>query len=1331
MECDEETAFSSHEEMGIENDVTQNNIESQFIHDESRRNSNALTEKNESENLFDDLMKTSEEIETCNKLGKGRRGRKSKSSMSFNEKEVVDTNNIRQNQSSQRNTQSPNNVTRVTEENLQDSLVEEKKNYSLIKSTKLRGRGTSLRGRRARGRRACTEVRIQSELNQVDCSESEINEFMYPIQTGTSKNNSAINLYEGTPIEQSTVETQDDISKPRRRGRSKVLPCVKQYPKRKSGGHLKCESSVYEELENSADDPLKISEETADEIINNSKDNDQIDLAEIYLNESVELREDLENGNLTVNLNENFIHNQDVLEETQIKRRGRKRKADCFSGVSNEKSCSKLKLLPDMENIDSNSSRSLRTRKSLQNLEKDPLELKKVGPEIKYAASFPINESENINTPMVQIPIITDHKKTREKRSIRDKSQEPIEKVNESVTCGKCQTFFTDVKEFEKHIQVEHAGMARPKGQDQTFTVEEIRKITRQTFKLLKELKCDVCGLTLRSLIGYQGHIKRCGQTPVELNTTCNICLKSVRAQNMPYHIRKFHEEKKIPIEEFEDGKRPKRTAAKNCKQRIHVWHSNRTSESGEDISDGEDDFNKHLNLSKFYIPPKRSNVTKEIIKKWESDLKRDGQGICLNEECDFSFDEIKFARIHFYQCPKSSKPRQYTCKLCKHGAIEEEEIINHVTSVHSSSILNTLSDGEASDEDCSKYTKTPKKGNSGFKRPHLSNKKGDLSPYIPAFEWTLKFIKDNYTQYLYKDLTPRKNNWKFLTHEDSAEYLPSVLHSPKFKAKKIGENSANQWEDLGLFCGSLSENILFCGGPPKASAWCPIPISESLKQGSQFIALSTLSKPDSEYHSNQPRQHAGLIQIWDYGIISDTFVKECPKLAMGIAHAYGNIWSLKWCPSGVYQTEFSEINDDSMRRLGLLAAACSDGLVRIWSVPHPTEFDIESYGRIFKGLPSMVLLGSHEKSESHCLQIDWFQGSGHCYIAGAMSSGMVCVWNIDTKSPLLHKCVENDIINLFPVYSFQAHSGVCSTVTFNSNTSWRHLVSGGSDRTYKFWDLKNTDMPLYTVRKGLIMDLGWISHWSGVFVAFDDVYGYSTTNTAFRESGFFGIQPKNVLSSNAPVWSVSTSDWFNSVVQCDDAGEVVLTVQNQLNKTYENEKTPSKRKVPLLAVRIEDLSTDNILSFRTADKNVMAAERKLSSKVSKGKGSENNKNSTMTDNNEDNLESENPSDFVERPRTYAGMKKRYGVIFQEQNLKDFMKIPEAEVTERKASQTMEPGPLTCYPMMAATTVSWNPNLGAHKWIFIGTQSGLCKLICVNSLHRSEHAALIKKNMPS
>lgn len=74
----------------------------------------------------------------------------------------------------------------------------------------------------------------------------------------------------------------------------------------------------------------------------------------------------------------------------------------------------------------------------------------------------------------------------------------------------------------------------------------------------------------------------------------------------------------------------------------------------------------------------------------------------------------------------------------------------------------------------------------------------------------------------------------------------------------------------------------------------------------------------------------------------------DSPTLSYAIVHNHGTVWSLEWCPSGCYQDEslknYKEENEIESRfkRMGMLAAACSDGNVYIYSLPFPEDLKFE-----------------------------------------------------------------------------------------------------------------------------------------------------------------------------------------------------------------------------------------------------------------------------------------------------------------------------------------------------------------------------------------------------
>lgn len=96
-----------------------------------------------------------------------------------------------------------------------------------------------------------------------------------------------------------------------------------------------------------------------------------------------------------------------------------------------------------------------------------------------------------------------------------------------------------------------------------------------------------------------------------------------------------------------------------------------------------------------------------------------------------------------------------------------------------------------------------------------------------------------------------------------------------------------------------------------------------------------------------------GSIQIWDIGVVSvATNALPTPHLSLTVAHEFGVVREMKWCPSGCYEEVRAERGEeeggsmgggegvreggsegereDRLPKLGLLAVASSDGFTRI-----------------------------------------------------------------------------------------------------------------------------------------------------------------------------------------------------------------------------------------------------------------------------------------------------------------------------------------------------------------------------------------------------------------
>lgn len=911
--------------------------------------------------------------------------------------------------------------------------------------------------------------------------------------------------------------------------------------------------------------------------------------------------------------------------------------------------------------------------------------------------------------------------------------------------CGRCGELSQSRAQFLHHARMSHNGLARPKGEPQEFEEKEEQRVLADTMAAVQQLRCGVCLHLFHSLLGFKMHSLGCGLDPSQLNKACPVCRRRIRYYYLDAHMKK-HAAAAAVLEDERTGRaRGSRKAAMNCNLRLQAWRSARTEDGGGGGGGREedgDDYRQELSLARYYTRPDPS-LSPSLLEHWGHSLAQ-GQGAdCPHDGCTHRDDSLGEARRHYWACPLGGPALALACTLCSFTSHHQPDMEDHLLATHTEEVAagGQETDDDEDDDDDDDDSDEEVRGSSRPRASRPSTRRGgrgSLQTFLPAMAWTLEFLNDTMAPWLFPSHLPRPLHWLPLPPADATPYLPALAASPSFKveavttaaaarqerlfgghqgglARHTGVGAGQQgqagkgsgWHALGRFEGAEAGRgaAMFCGGPVTSMAWCPQRPATSMAATMQHFALATVPTPDLPHLLCRSYTHPGLIQVWGCPGTKSA-APPVPTFLLGIAHDHGTVWSLVWCPSGS-EEEPEEEPEASLPRLGLLAAACSDGTVLVYTVPRPEA--LGAPGQVYRPPPCLTLLmGRSVNMQVQCLKVDWCRAKGHQRVAGAMSSGVVCVWEVTNTSPLL----AGPDGALLPLRVFPAHNGVCTAVAFCPTTGGRHLLTGGNDRTYKFWDLERPELPLSVVRRGLVLDALWLTHWAGGFLAFDDVYGLGSTNSCFKESGFFGITSRTVLSSNAAAWALAGSDWLNCVAQGDSGGEVTLTVQQQLFRNYENEKLPSRRKVPVLSAHMQELGAARPHSFTSTR---LPHYQKAAAAAKKAKAAE----------EEDGL-GQNP--YQPFPQTYREAAATHGIVFRDQNFNSFHAIPLEEMERRWRSDTMEASAVSCYPLMAVTCLAWNNNLGAHTWLLAGTQSGLARLARINALNSSDGNDFMRKN---
>ena len=448
----------------------------------------------------------------------------------------------------------------------------------------------------------------------------------------------------------------------------------------------------------------------------------------------------------------------------------------------------------------------------------------------------------------------------------------------------------------------------------------------------------------------------------------------------------------------------------------------------------------------------------------------------------------------------------------------------------------------------------------------------------------------------------------------------------------------------IGRLQGDIVNNcpIMFCGGPVTSMSWCNAVSPDS----SQVLAVAV----KNNFHPSklgERKKSPGMIQFWK------VVPGQKPEFEFGLCHNYGDVWCLEWCPS---------ISRDDDKTTGIIGASCGDGTVRIWSVPK-----LLTTGACYLKEADLTL--THDDPDiGQCLSLSWFRGPGHEYVAACFSSGIVSVWHLTTTSPLLRQ----DDTTLLPVYTWLAHTGSTVSVSLcpSVDTEPRYLVTGGSDRSYKFWDLRDTCVPVQEVQRGLVTDVKWITGWTGAGVCYDDVYRQSHTQSLLAEIGYHASRSHPIISQNSAVTSMSLSQWLNVMAVCTSAGELIIFVLPSLHKSLEHDKNMAQRR-------------SYVYWTEASHKDIVG---------------------------------------VDSERLYETVSDTTKLLYHDTSLKrsESSKLSQSQDDTKKvrSSDSMNIEDLSCYPVAGLTSVSWNNNPGQHTLVASGGHSGIVRchnLTCLNT----------------
>ncbi|XP_068565139.1 general transcription factor 3C polypeptide 2 [Cebidichthys violaceus] len=613
------------------------------------------------------------------------------------------------------------------------------------------------------------------------------------------------------------------------------------------------------------------------------------------------------------------------------------------------------------------------------------------------------------------------------------------------------------------------------------------------------------------------------------------------------------------------------------------------------------------------------------------------------------------------------------------------------------------------------------------------------------ATKTTKKFREQHYSSWVFPEWVPSTSAWNLVPPSDLEKYLPQELQSAAFRVSREGlSEEETPLQRLSRFAAVPAhpdrwDMLLYAGGPVWAMEWCPTPDGAP---ASQRVALACHRGMDDQHCVNKTHGGAGLVQLWDLGALEyDSRPDSRPALAYGLAQDEGFVWALKWCPAGGWEPPSCGRKAPFLPRLGLLAVATSTGLVTIYSLPHPdalhsstrqTGKASEQQLPIYQAEGVLTLkLGSfkaprREKS-GQVLSMDWLPEKPHNIMAVGFYDGVVGLWDLSTKSPLL-RLKESESLSLLPYRCLLAHDNGVRALAFCPASRFL-LVTAGEDRYVKTWDLRRLYHPITVQKRYLTNEVYWPLNAPGVLLAQENAYAAHGSQGVH----YFDHQLRAIFAvpRTGTLWSISYTEWLNSVVTADSLGEVILSLLPQIGIIPQYIKRTLERRFPVYLTSLVPHET-------TGDDNremggVEEEEGEEGDAVEEQEGGESEGPDAGSAGGNENGRDGGRGRKDERPplkcQTYKEAVKRNWLHHADSDMRTFAKSEKRPLwkrmkdTELKTKLNMDEMPLG-----ALHKVRFNPNMSCHTWLVSGGQSGLVRVNCVRAMNSSQAKKIISVN---
>uniref|UniRef100_A0A131YR46 General transcription factor 3C polypeptide 2 n=1 Tax=Rhipicephalus appendiculatus TaxID=34631 RepID=A0A131YR46_RHIAP len=754
-----------------------------------------------------------------------------------------------------------------------------------------------------------------------------------------------------------------------------------------------------------------------------------------------------------------------------------------------------------------------------------------------------------------------------------------------ALVCSSCHKSFTCKEEVAEHVLTAHYNLARV-NDEQPLSLEEMRSALRQASFSISRFACPErgCGASFASYMSYYTHLSRCGpfvklflggnDKPVQvvqpsLNHAQDSSKKGRRSSALralaSFQVLEATVDNLATVVSEDSDFAPSEA---EDEQDYDSWDDDLMVCEEEDRPSAE---SPQLILERAwqgrYEAPQQptARIDPTLVASWAEALASTAYIECPNQGCPKSFSTVGGLQYHFRRCRLMQLYRCLHC--CEATFARPKTLLDHLRLCYPE-----RPEGDQprrfSEVPCGHRRSVVPAASTSLRLPaQLPSILGPVFHHMAQHMQHVQRRSQCWNEILYPGWMP--SGWQLLDQHHRDACLPRFRESPALQSHCAGEEPATmpaaEWQRLPLF-GCLSPRsgdshvTFYPGGAIWAAAWCPLPPDRKKQQSPhEWVALSCCPNPDQEHPLTDAVVEPGLLQIWDLGPLQlnrgphDT---PPPRLSLCLAHDFGFVAGLDWCPSGCHQKG---------SRLGLLALACGDGCARILSIPDPDSLPTAQ--------APMYRVGS-ERQRLHippgplgavpCTRVAWDVARKHRHIALGFADGRVAVFGLEEARK------EEE-----PLWVWQAHQGAITGLGW---TPQGHVCTAAIDQAARVWDLHRPGLvPISAFVRSPARQMALSPHWNGLFVVGEESALGGPAHSLFRENGYYGYTPKTLVHHYATVWGVTVSPWSNVVASCDASGKVAAVCLPYLSSNLDFAKHHTRMRLPLFRATLVPLGEEQV----------------------------------------------------------------------------------------------------------------------------------------------------------